>query len=233
MWLLQGWTATPDKQACGLCSCLILLFLSMAFKTADLPPGEILPSVVWVMLYVLGSPLASLMTPSLEPLVTAFSSRCHHSDPSLVLSLLPLRKHMASTLAFPMLPPASDLSGSVLDCLFHLLLTFSIWRSPIASTSEVLKWTSLTSSPTCPPARALGSQLESTASPGLLGPMSHQLPTQSCCCPLLTPFHIPPSLPPISYLSHGHTHPTCRQTPPFILHYARRRVICFCHSRNS
>ena len=44
-----GLTATSDKQVHDLCSCLILffLFLSVAFKTADLPPRPILLPWFW------------------------------------------------------------------------------------------------------------------------------------------------------------------------------------------
>ena len=82
-------------------------FLSVAFKTADLPPRET-PPMVWVLLYVSGSLLASLMILSLS---SVYIDSCRHVDPSLVLSpflcSLPLHRHLWSTFTFLRMPSKS------------------------------------------------------------------------------------------------------------------------------
>ena len=51
--------------------------------------------MVWVLLYVSGSPLASLMILSLS---SVYIDSCHHVDPGLVLSPflcpLPIHRHL-------------------------------------------------------------------------------------------------------------------------------------------
>ena len=178
-----------DKQVPSLCPCLILLFLSVSFRTADLPPQET-PPRVWVLLYVSGSPLASLMIPSLSPV---YVDSCHHVDRGLFLGpfvcSLPLHRHLWLTLS-SLRMPLKSLHPAIIR--LSPRLSFSIHSSlyPLECLTQPLGTHELPPKPVPLP----GLLAPSWNLLHLLGPTSRLLPSQSCSSISLPPLTPTPSL---------------------------------------
>lgn len=173
-----GWRRLQTNKSMASCSCLILLFLSVAFKTPDFLPGKFSsrglgPAVCFRLSSGRAGSTLFLLCFHL------FSSSCQHTDLGLVLGPLglvlaapPLHTQGINSL-FKWCGPNPPPPALTFQVQFQTLFSICFLLSPhTAFISKVLKGNPLPSTQTCPCARAHGSQLDLSASSGLLGPWS-------------------------------------------------------------